>query len=126
MRLQYPPNLRIIEVPCTGKVDILHLLQAFEQGADGVMVVGCMEGDCHYMVGNLHARTRVKRAQEILNTVGLGAERVAMYNLSSGMGGRFAEIVTEMTNKILELGPSPIRRAMGKGQMVREAGEATT
>ena len=126
MRLQYPPNLRIIEVPCTGKVDILHLLQAFEQGADGVMVVGCMEGDCHYMVGNLHARTRVKRAQEILNTVGLGAERVAMYNLSSGMGGRFAEIVTEMTNKILELGPSPIRRAMGTGQMVREAGEITT
>ncbi len=126
MRLQYPPNLRIIEVPCTGKVDILHLLQAFEHGADGVIVVGCMEGDCHYMVGNLHAKTRVKRAKEILDTVGLGAERVAMYNLSSGMGGRFAEIVTEMTNKILELGPSPIRRAMGKGQMVREAGEITT
>jgi F420-non-reducing hydrogenase iron-sulfur subunit len=126
MRLQYPPNLRIIEVPCTGKVDILHLLQAFEQGADGVMVVGCMEGDCHYMVGNLHAKTRVKRAKEILDTVGLGAERVAMYNLSSGMGGRFAEIVTEMTNKILELGPSPIRRAMGKDQGVQEAGEATT
>ncbi len=126
MRLQYPPSLRIIEVPCTGKVDILHLLQAFELGADGVIVVGCMEGDCHYMGGNLYAKTRVKRAKEILDTVGLGAERVAMYNLSSGMGGRFAEIVTEMTNKILELGPSPIRRAMGKGRMVRDAGEATT
>jgi coenzyme F420-reducing hydrogenase delta subunit len=126
MRLQYPPSLRIIEVPCTGKVDILHLLQAFEYGADGVIVVGCMEGDCHYMGGNLYAKTRVKRAKEILDTVGLGAERVAMYNLSSGMGGRFAEIVTEMTNKILELGPSPIRRAMGKDKMVREAGEVTT
>ncbi len=125
MRLQYPPNLRIIEVPCTGKVDILHLLQAFEQGADGVMVVGCMEGDCHYMVGNLHARTRVKRAQEILETVGLGGGRVAMYNLSSGMGGRFAEIVTEMTNKILELGPSPIRRPAEKGQTVIETGEVS-
>jgi F420-non-reducing hydrogenase iron-sulfur subunit len=126
MRLQYPPSLRIIEVPCTGKVDILHLLQAFEQGADGVIVVGCMEGDCHYMGGNLYAKTRVKRAKEILDTVGLGAERVAMYNLSSGMGGRFSEIVTEMTNKILELGPSPIRCATGKGKMVREAGEVTT
>jgi coenzyme F420-reducing hydrogenase delta subunit len=126
MRLQYPPNLRIIEVPCTGKVDILHLLQAFEHGADGVIVAGCKEGECHYLVGNLHAKTRVKRAKEILDTVGLGAERVAMYNLSSGEGGRFAEIVTEMTNKILELGPSPIRGAMEKGQMIREAEEVTT
>ncbi len=126
MRLQYPPGLRIIEVPCTGKVDILHLLQAFEYGADGVIVVGCMEGDCHYTVGNLHAKTRVQRAKEILETVGLGGGRVAMYNLSSGMGGRFAEIVTEMTNKILELGPSPIRRAGGEGKVVKEAGEVTT
>ena len=126
MRLQYSPNLRIIEVPCTGKVDILHLLQAFEHGADGVIVAGCKEGDCHYMVGNLHAKTRVKRAKEILDTVGLGAERVAMYNLSSGEGGRFVEIVTEMTNKILELGPSPIRGAMEKGMMIREAEEVTT
>ncbi len=53
MRLQYPPNVRIIEVPCTGKVDIIHILQAFEYGADGVIVVGCMEGDCHYQRGNL-------------------------------------------------------------------------
>jgi coenzyme F420-reducing hydrogenase delta subunit len=126
MRLQYSPNLRIIEVPCTGKVDILHLLQAFEHGADGVIVAGCKEGDCHYLVGNLHAKTRVKRAKEILDTVGLGAERVAMYNLSSGEGGRFVEIVTEMTNKILELGPSPIRGAMEKGMMIREAEEVTT
>lgn len=126
MRLQYSPNLRIIEVPCTGKVDILHLLQAFEYGADGVLVAGCKEGDCHYLVGNLHAKTRVKRAKEILDKVGLGAERVAMYNLSSGEGGRFVEIVTEMTNKILELGPSPIRGAMEKGIMIREAEEVTT
>jgi coenzyme F420-reducing hydrogenase delta subunit len=123
MRLQYPPHVRIIEVPCTGKVDTIHLLQAFEYGADGVIVVGCMEGDCHYMVGNLHARTRVKRTKEILDQVGLGGGRVAMFNLSSGMGGRFAEIVTEMTNKILELGPSPIR---GAQEVARAAGEVTT
>jgi coenzyme F420-reducing hydrogenase delta subunit len=113
MRLQYPPTIRIIEVPCTGKVDIMHLLLAFEQGADGVVVVGCLEGDCHYMTGNLYAKKRVQRAKEILDTVGVGGERLAMYNLSSGMGGRFAEIVREMTSKIMELGPSPIRHATG-------------
>jgi F420-non-reducing hydrogenase iron-sulfur subunit len=125
MRLQYPPTVRIIEVPCTGKVDIIHLLQAFEYGADGVMVVGCMEGDCHYQKGNLYAKTRVKRAKEILDKVGLGGERVAMFNLSSGMGGRFAEIVKEMTNKILELGPSPVRGATAKAKAAGAAGEVT-
>jgi F420-non-reducing hydrogenase iron-sulfur subunit len=113
MRLQYPPHVRIIEVPCTGKVDIIHLLMAFEVGADGVIVVGCLEGDCHYMGGNLYAKKRVHRVKEILEKVGLGGERVGMYNLSSGMGGRFAEIVREMTEKIMELGPSPIRIATG-------------
>jgi coenzyme F420-reducing hydrogenase delta subunit len=115
MRLQYPPDVRIIQVPCTGKVDILHLLTAFEEGADGVFVAGCLEGDCHFIEGNLHAKRRVKRVKEILDQVGIGGERVAMYNLSAGMGGRFAEIVREMDQKIRELGPSPIRVAKGAG-----------
>jgi len=114
MRLQYPPNVRIIEVPCTGKVDLVHLLMAFEYGADGVMVVGCMAGDCHYSAGNLYARKRVQRGKEILDRVGLGGDRLEMYNLSSGMGGRFAEIVREITEKVRELGPSPVRVATGK------------
>jgi coenzyme F420-reducing hydrogenase delta subunit len=125
MRLQYPPNLRIIEVPCTGKVDIIHLLTAFEYGADGVIVVGCLEGDCHYTAGNLYAKTRVKRVKEILDKVGLGGERLAMFNLSSAMGGRFAEVVRDMTNKILDLGPSPIQGAAEKTKAVRAAGEVT-
>lgn len=124
--MQYPPNVRIIEVPCTGKVDIIHILQAFEYGADGVIVVGCMEGDCHYQRGNLYAKTRVKRAKEILDKVGLDGERVGMFNLSSGMGGRFAEIVTEMTKKILELGPSPIRGAKEMAKAAEAVGEVTT
>jgi F420-non-reducing hydrogenase iron-sulfur subunit len=123
MRLQYPSNLRIIEVPCTGKVDTIHLLLAFEQGADGVMVVGCLEGDCHYSAGNLYARKRVFRVKDILEKVGLGGERVGMFNLSSGMGGRFAEFVREMTGKILELGPSPIRTT--KATAARPAAEVT-
>jgi F420-non-reducing hydrogenase iron-sulfur subunit len=115
MRLQYPPDVRIIQVPCTGKVDILHLLTAFEEGADGVFVAGCLEGDCHFIEGNLHAKRRVKRVKEILDQVGIGGERLAMYNLSAGQGGRFAEIAREMDQKIRELGPSPIRVARGKG-----------
>ena len=122
--MQYPPSVRIIEVPCTGKVDVMHLLMAFEYGADGVIVVGCLEGDCHYSAGNLYAKKRVNRVKQILDTVGIGGERLAMYNLSSGMGGRFAEIVREITDKVLELGPSPIRVATGKA--TRPIAEVTT
>ncbi len=111
MRLKIPANFRIIRVPCTGKVDIIHILRAFEKGADGVYVVGCMEGDCHYNEGNFRARKRVEQAQKILDTVGVGGERVRMYNLSSGEGPLFAQFSIEMDNKIRELGPSPIRTA---------------
>jgi F420-non-reducing hydrogenase iron-sulfur subunit len=88
------------------------------------MVVGCLEGDCHYSAGNLYARKRVNRVKEILDKVGIGGERVEMYNLSSGMGGRFAEIVQEITNKVLELGPSPIKGAAGGA--ARPIAEVTT
>lgn len=115
MRLQYPPDVRIIQVPCTGKVDILHLLTALEEGADGVFVAGCLEGDCHFIEGNLRAKRRVKRVKEILDQTGIGGDRVEMFNLSAGQGGRFAEIAREMDQKIRELGPSPIRLAKSKG-----------
>ena len=121
MRLQYPTNIRIIKVPCTGKVDVIHLLTAFEAGADGVFVVGCMEGDCHYVEGNLFAKKRVKRVKAILDKVGVGGQRLEMFNLSAGMGGRFAQVAQEMTDRIRELGPSPIRKA--KGMAVRPTGE---
>jgi F420-non-reducing hydrogenase iron-sulfur subunit len=114
MRLKLPTNFRIVRVPCTGKVDIIHILRAFEKGADGVYVVGCMEGDCHYNEGNFRARKRVEQAQEILEKVGVGAERVKMFNLSSGEGPLFAQFSIEMDEKIRELGPSPIRLAKQK------------
>ena len=122
MRLQYPSDVRIIQVPCTGKVDIIHLLQAFEAGADGVFVAGCLEGDCHFMEGNLFAKRRVKRVKEILDKVGLQGGRIEMFNLSAGMGGRFAEIVTEMDERVRALGPSPIR---AKGAAPRPTREVT-
>jgi coenzyme F420-reducing hydrogenase delta subunit len=114
MRINYPGTIRIIRVPCTGKVDIIHILRAFEKGADGVYVVGCLEGDCRFSNGNLRARKRVEQAQEILNAIGVGGERVRMCNLSSGEGPRFAEYAVEMTKKIKELGPNPIKLAHKK------------
>ena len=111
MRLRYPTNIKIIKVPCSGRVAIIHMLKALEEGADGVMVAGCLEGDCHYQSGNLWAKKRVIYVQEVLEKIGMEAERVAMYNLSAGDGPRFAEIAREMTEKVKELGPSPIRNA---------------
>ena len=111
MRLAYPQGARVVRLPCTGKVDILHILRSFEKGADGVYAVGCMEGDCHYTGGNFRARKRIEQAKKILDTVGVGGERVEMFNLSAGMGGRFAEIVREMDERMRALGPSPIRVA---------------
>ena len=111
MRLRYPTNIKIIKVPCSGRVAIIHMLKALEEGADGVMVAGCLEGDCHYQSGNLRAKKRVIYVKEILEKIGMEPERVAMYNLSAGEGPRFAEIAREMTEKVKELGPSPIKNA---------------
>jgi F420-non-reducing hydrogenase iron-sulfur subunit len=109
MRLSYPTNVKIVKVPCTGRVDIIHILKAFENGADGVYLAGCLEGECHYLAGNLRAKKRVGHVKELLDECGLGAGRVAMYNLSSAQGQRFAEIAIEMTEKVRELGPSPVK-----------------
>ncbi len=114
MRLRYPTNIKIIKVPCSGRVAIIHMLKALEEGADGVMVAGCLEGDCHYQSGNLRAKKRVIYVQEILEKIGMEPEMVAMYNLSAGEGPRFAEIAREMTEKVQELGPSPIKKGKKK------------
>jgi F420-non-reducing hydrogenase iron-sulfur subunit len=105
MRLSYPTNIRIVKVPCTGRVAIIHLMKALENGADGVFVAGCLEGDCHYQVGNIRAKKRVGYVKKMLEAIGVEPDRVAMYNLSAGMGPRFAEIAREMTERIRELGP---------------------
>jgi len=114
MRLHYPSNIKIVKIPCTGKVDLIHLLRAMEKGADGVYVVGCLEGACQFISGNISARKRVEQAQEILESIGIGGERIQMYNLSSSEAPLFAQVATEMTEKIKEMGPNPIRLAMKK------------
>ena len=110
MRLQYPPNVRIIQLPCTGKVDAILLMKAFEEGADAVIVAGCLEGQCHFLEGNLRAKKRVAYVKRLLGEVGIEPERIDMFNLSSAMGGRFAEIVEEMTERVKQLGPSCISK----------------
>ena len=114
MRLSYPSNIRIIRVPCTGKVDLLHIMRAFEKGADGVYLVGCLEGDCRFNSGNLRARRRVEKAKELLEKIGIGGERVEMFNLSSSEGPKFAEIAERMVKKIRDLGPNPIKKILKK------------
>jgi F420-non-reducing hydrogenase iron-sulfur subunit len=109
MRLSYPSNIKIIKLPCTGKIDVIHLLKSFEKGADGVYVLGCLEGSCQFTSGNLRARKRVEQAQQILETVGIGGERVQMYNLSSSEAPLFVQFAKEMTEKIIEMGPNPIK-----------------
>jgi len=111
MRLSYPTNVKIVKVPCTGRVDVLTLLKAFEAGVDGVYLAGCLEGECHFLKGNLRAKKRVKYLKQLLEEVGIEPGRVEMYNLSSAQGQRFAQIAQEMTEKIRALGPSPVKRA---------------
>ncbi len=111
MRLQYPSNIRIICLPCTGKEDLVHILRAFEKGADGVYVLGCLEGACQFTSGNIRARKRVEQAREILDKIGVGGARVQMYNLSSSEAPRFVQIAQEMTQKIIALGPTPMKTA---------------
>ncbi len=114
MRLSYPSSIKIVRVPCTGKVDILHILRAFEKGADGVYAVGCMEGECHYTSGNFRARKRIEQAAKLLDAVGVGGERVRMCNLSSGEGPTFAKYAVEMYELIKKLGPNPIKSGAKK------------
>lgn len=108
-RLSYPPNVKIIRVPCTGKVDALHMMRAFEKGADGVYVAGCLEGDCHFKNGNTRAGQRVAYVQKILEDLGIEPQRLEMIMMSAGMGERFARTALEFTEKIRELGPCPVK-----------------
>ena len=111
--MNYPSNVKVVKVPCTGRVDVLLILKAFESGVDGVYVAGCMEGECHYLRGNLRARRRVEYARKLLDEVGVGGERVEMFNMSASQGQRFAQCAREMTERVRSLGPSPVRKGKG-------------
>jgi len=107
-------SLKIIEVPCSGKVDVLYILKAFEEGADGVYVAGCLEGDCYFRRGNIRAKKRVQYLKGILEQAGIGGERLAMFNLSGKPGESLAQATRQLSDKIKELGPNPGRSAQQK------------
>ncbi len=103
--------MKIVRVPCSGNVDALHIVKAFEKGADGVYVAGCLEGDCHFKSGNTKAAKRVAYVQKYLEEIGIESERLKMVRMSAGMGERFAQVATEITEEIRKMGPSPINAA---------------
>jgi len=108
-RIQYPSSLRIIRVMCTGRIDPSFVLEALANGVDGVIVMGCHPGDCHYMTGNYEAERKIKMLKKLIAPLGLAA-RLRLEWVSASEGARFAEIVRDFTNHIAVLGPSPLRK----------------
>jgi F420-non-reducing hydrogenase iron-sulfur subunit len=108
-RMQYPAGVRIISTPCTGKIEMEHILEAFEKGIDGVLVVGCLEGGCHFVEGNLRARKRTDRIRALLDEIGVGSERLRMVNLSDSMASAFVQHIREAIDTIKALGPNPLK-----------------
>jgi F420-non-reducing hydrogenase iron-sulfur subunit len=110
-RLQYPPNIRIIRVPCSGRMNPLYIIKALIEGADGVMVSGCHPGDCHYISGNMFARRRFTVLKKLLITAGIEPKRIYFTWISASEGQRFATIVNEVTDHVKKLGPNRIIRS---------------
>jgi F420-non-reducing hydrogenase iron-sulfur subunit len=104
-RNQYPPNVRVIRVPCSGRVNPLFILRALRQGADGVLVSGCHPGDCHYLSGNYYARRKFAMLNSLLDYMGIERGRVQFSWVSASEGIRFAQVIKEVTESIRELGP---------------------
>jgi coenzyme F420-reducing hydrogenase delta subunit len=110
LRVQYPANVKLVRLPCTGKIDVRYILSAFEHGADGVYIVACPIGSCHHVRGNERARSRVEFAKKILDQIGLGRERLDIFFVSAGQGTAYALKAREMTERVRELGPNPLRK----------------
>ena len=105
-RIQYPPSIRVIRVPCSGRVDPFYILKALQNGADGVLVSGCHPGDCHYLTGNYVARRRFAVLHDLLEFAGIDPGRVSFSWVSAAEGERFAEVVREVSEKVRQLGPN--------------------
>ena len=109
-RIQYPPNIRIIRVMCSGRIDPVFVLKAFKDGADGVLVAGChLPSDCHYISGNFKAMRRINLLKKVLKEFGIEPERIRLEWVSASEGNKFATVVRDMVKEIKELGPNPLR-----------------
>jgi F420-non-reducing hydrogenase iron-sulfur subunit len=110
-RLQYPPNVRIIRVMCSGRIDPAFVLEAFKDGADGVLVAGChIPSDCHYISGNFKAQRRILLLKKVLEQFGIEPERLRLEWVSASEGDRFATVIKELVEEIQKLGPSPLKK----------------
>ena len=114
-RIQYPPNVRIIRVMCSGRIDPAFIFEAFKDGADGVLIGGChVPSDCHYISGNFKASRRINLTKKVLGQFGIEPERVRLEWISASEGDKFAAVVRDMVDQIKKLGPSPIRSQEAK------------
>jgi F420-non-reducing hydrogenase iron-sulfur subunit len=112
-RFQYPTNLRVIRVMCSGRVHPAHILEAFKDGADGVLVAGChIPTDCHYISGNFKAQRRVAMVKKLMEQLGIEPERLRLEWISAAEGDKFAKTIREMTEDLKKLGPSPVVKAL--------------
>jgi len=109
IRGQYPPSIRPIRVQCSGRVSTDMMIRALAKGADGVIVVGCHETDCDYDTGVFIAKRNVKIAKKVLETTGIGSERLEMAHCSAAEGARFRDVIIDFTKKIEKLGPNPLK-----------------
>jgi F420-non-reducing hydrogenase iron-sulfur subunit len=109
-RIQYPPNVRVVRVMCTGRVDPSFVLEAMSLGADAVLISGCHIGDCHYIAGNYKARRRIALTRKVLEEFGLDGKRLKMTFVSASEGALWAEVVKNMVNDIKKLGPTPVQK----------------
>jgi F420-non-reducing hydrogenase iron-sulfur subunit len=109
-RIQYPPNIRIIRVMCSGRIDPAFVLEAFKDGADGVLVAGChLPSDCHYISGNFKAQRRITLLRTVLKEFGIEPERLRLEWISASEGDKFAAVVRDMTEQVRKLGPNPVK-----------------
>ncbi len=113
-RLEYPTNVRLLRVMCSGRVHPSHVLQAFVEGSDGVMVSGCHFGDCHYMFGNHRAVEQFEKTKELTKMLGLEPGRIALEWISAAEGPRFAQVMTDFVEQVRKLGPSPLAKPNGR------------
>lgn len=123
-RMEYPPDVKVIRVPCSGRIDPLFILKAFQQGADGVLVSGCHPGDCHYAEGNYYARRRMTLLKRLLEFMGYHPKRFRLEWVSAAEAREFAEVVSEMAAEVRSLGPAAEESSVGTSAPV-SAGERT-
>ena len=113
-RIQYPPNLRMIKVMCSGTIDPTYILEAFQKGADGVFIGGCHPGDCHYQSGNYKTMRKIVLVKRLLSQLGISPQRLKLEWVSAAEGQRFAQVVTDFIAEVRELGPNPLNQEVAR------------